>query len=65
MKPELIDCPKCKHKYYYEKKSKCLWCGYDKGFEEAEKAMQDLKDAVYDELIKIGKWVRSIFMEEM
>lgn len=61
-KIKLTECPRCKNDYFLLKKEKCLFCGYDKGFEEAEQAIQDLKDAIYNEFIKIGKWLRNIFM---
>lgn len=62
---DLTICPKCGKDSFYSKRDRCLECGYDKGFQDAEQAIQDLKDAIYNELVKMGKWLRNIFMYEV
>jgi len=62
---ETTDCPVCHQPCYVKSKEKCYYCGYDKSFEDAEKAIAELKDAISAELIKVVKWLKNIFMEEV
>ncbi len=63
----LTKCIRCGNDYFSQKKEKCFYCGYDQGFEKAEQAWEDLKDAVYAELYKMGRsiygWFKRHFME--
>ena len=65
MSEELTDCPKCNEPYYYKRKEKCLYCDYDKSYEDLLLAVAELKEAIAIELIKVVKWVKNIFMEEV
>ncbi len=59
------NCPICNKPYYYIPKKKCIACGYNKDIDEFREAVQELKEVIADEIIKVVKWLRNIFMEEV
>ena len=60
---ELIHCPNCgkENEKHFVKKGVCFWCGYDRNYQEAVEAWNNLLDIIAKELhlYQLNDWLES------